>query len=70
YSRAFGTIIDANVTTLIAALILFQFGSGPVKGFAVTLAAGIFTSVFTAVSLSRLFIVTWARKRRPATLKL
>ena len=70
YDRAFATIVDANVTTLIAALILFQFGSGPVKGFAVTLAAGIFTSVFTAVSLSRLFIVTWARKRRPATLKL
>tara|TARA_R110002096_G_scaffold367840_1_gene561131 strand:+ start:73491 stop:75104 length:1614 start_codon:yes stop_codon:yes gene_type:complete len=70
YGRAFGTIVDANVTTLIAALILFQFGSGPVKGFAVTLAAGIFTSVFTAVSLSRLIIVTWARKKRPATLKL
>lgn len=70
YSRAFGTIVDANVTTLIAALILFQFGSGPVKGFAVTLAAGILTSVFTAVSLSRLIIVTWARKKRPATLKL
>lgn len=70
YSRAFGTIIDANVTTLIAALILFQFGSGPVKGFAVTLAAGIFTSVFTAVSLCRLFIVTWARNKRPSELKL
>ncbi|MDG1708807.1 MAG: protein translocase subunit SecD, partial [Emcibacteraceae bacterium] len=70
YGRAFGTIMDANITTLIAALILFQFGSGPVKGFAVTLAAGIFTSVFTAVSLSRLFIVTWARKKRPASLKL
>ena len=70
YSRAVGTIFDANVTTLIAALILFQFGSGPVKGFAVTLAAGIITSVFTAVSLSRLIIVTWARKKRPATLKL
>ena len=70
YSRAVGTIVDANVTTLIAALILFQFGSGPVKGFAVTLAAGIITSVFTAVSLSRLIIVTWARKRRPTTLKL
>jgi len=70
YSRAFGTIIDANVTTLIAALILFQFGSGPVKGFAVTLAAGIFTSVFTAVSLSRLIIVMWVRKKRPAVLKL
>ena len=70
YSRAVGTIFDANVTTLIAALILFQFGSGPVKGFAVTLAAGIITSVFTAVSLSRLIIVTWARKKRPETLKL
>ena len=70
YGRAFGTIMDANVTTLIAALILFQFGSGPVKGFAVTLAAGIFTSVFTAVSLSRLFVVTWARKRKPSELKL
>jgi len=70
YGRAFSTIMDANITTLIAALILFQFGSGPVKGFAVTLAAGIFTSVFTAVSLSRLFIVTWARKSKPAELKL
>lgn len=70
YSRAFGTILDANVTTLIAALILFQFGSGPIKGFAVTLAAGIFTSVFTAVSFSRLLIVTWARKKKPQALKL
>ncbi len=70
YGRAFGTIVDANVTTLIAALILFQFGSGPVKGFAVTLAAGIFTSVFTAVSLSRLMVVTWVRKKRPETIKL
>ncbi len=70
YGRAFGTILDANVTTLIAALILFQFGSGPIKGFAVTLAAGIFTSVFTAVSLSRLAIVTWARKKKPEALKL
>ena len=70
YSRAMSTIIDANVTTLIAALILFQFGAGPIKGFAVTLAAGIFTSVFTAVSLSRLIIVTWARIKRPITLKL
>jgi preprotein translocase subunit SecD len=70
YSRAFGTIMDANVTTLIAALILFQFGSGPIKGFAVTLAAGIFTSVFTAVSLSRLLIVKWVRKKKPQTLEL
>lgn len=70
YGRALSTIVDANVTTLIAALILFQFGSGPVKGFAVTLAAGIFTSVFTAVSLSRLMIVSWARKKKPTELKL
>ncbi|HPF47591.1 MAG: protein translocase subunit SecD [Alphaproteobacteria bacterium] len=70
YDRALSTIVDANVTTLIAALILFQFGLGPIKGFAVTLAAGIFTSVFTAVSLSRLMIVTWVRKRRPSSLVL
>ena len=70
YSRAMSTIVDANVTTLIATLILFQFGSGPVKGFAVTLSAGIFTSVFTAVSLSRLLIVTWARKKRLETIEL
>jgi len=70
YQKALSTILDANITTLIAALILFQFGSGPVKGFAVTLACGIFTSVFTAVSLSRMFIATWARKKRPQTLKI
>ncbi len=70
YEKAFMTIIDANVTTLIAALILFQFGTGPVKGFAVTLACGIITSVFTAVSLTRLIIATWARKTRPETLIL
>ncbi|WP_138379732.1 protein translocase subunit SecD [Luteithermobacter gelatinilyticus] len=70
YQKAMSTIVDANITTLIAALILFQFGSGPVRGFAVTLAVGIFTSVFTAVMLSRLIIATWARKKRPQTLKL
>ncbi len=53
FSRAFGTILDANLTTLIAALFLFQFGTGPVKGFAVTLSIGIFASVFTAVFVSR-----------------
>jgi preprotein translocase subunit SecD len=54
YSKAFLTIIDANVTTLIAALVLFQFGTGPVKGFAVTLTIGIFSSLFTAIFVSRL----------------
>ena len=53
FARAFGTILDANLTTLIAALFLFQFGTGPVKGFAVTLSIGILASVFTAVFVSR-----------------
>ncbi|MFQ5842151.1 MAG: protein translocase subunit SecD [Thermodesulfobacteriota bacterium] len=53
YSRAFLTIVDANVTTLIAALVLFQFGTGPVKGFAVTLSIGIVASLFTALFVSR-----------------
>jgi len=54
YSKAFLTIIDANITTLIAALVLFQFGTGPVKGFAVTLSVGILASLFTAIFVSRL----------------
>ena len=53
FDRAALTIMDANVTTLIAALVLFQFGSGPVKGFAVTLSIGVVSSVFTALVLSR-----------------
>ena len=59
FRQALRTIIDANVTTLIAAVILFQFGSGPVRGFAVTLAIGIVTSVFTAMMVTRLLIVLW-----------
>ena len=70
YKRALATIIDANVTTFIAALILFVLGSGPVKGFAVTLGIGIATSMFTALMLSRLLIVTWLRRRRPTLLPL
>ncbi|MEZ4484140.1 MAG: SecD/SecF family protein translocase subunit [Syntrophotaleaceae bacterium] len=54
YAKAFWTIIDANVTTLIAAAVLFQFGTGPVKGFAVTLSVGIVASLFTAIFVSRL----------------
>ncbi len=68
YSRAIKTIIDANVTTLIAAVLLYQFGSGPVRGFAVTLAVGIVTSMFTAIMLTRLIVVTWLRRSRPDTL--
>jgi protein-export membrane protein SecD len=63
YSRALGTILDANVTTLLAAIILFQLGSGPIRGFAVTLAIGIVTSVFTAFVLTRFFVARWIRSR-------
>jgi len=63
YSRAFLTIIDANVTTLIAALVLFQFGTGPVKGFAVTLSIGIFASVFTAIVVTRLVFDLLTKRR-------
>ncbi|MCL5775471.1 protein translocase subunit SecD [Limibaculum sp. FT325] len=68
YSEAFSAIIDANITTLIAAIILFSIGSGPVKGFAVTLGIGIVTSVFTAVLLTRLMISIWLDRARPKTL--
>jgi preprotein translocase subunit SecD len=70
YSRAFTTIIDANLTTLIAALLLYAFGSGPVRGFAVTLSIGIVTSMFTAIMLTRLLVVTWLRRTKPDQLPL
>ena len=68
YSRAMTTIIDANVTTLIAAVLLYAFGSGPVRGFAVTLAIGIVSSMFTAIMLTRLLVVAWLRRTRPQIL--
>ncbi|MFO7581707.1 protein translocase subunit SecD [Guyparkeria sp.] len=65
YERAFATILDANITTLLAALALFAFGTGPIKGFAVTLSIGILASVFTAVMLSRaLANLIYGRKAR------
>ncbi len=70
YRRALTTIIDANVTTLIAAILLFQFGSGPVRGFSVTLAIGILSSVFTAVTLARFLIVLWIRRTRATVLSV
>ncbi len=57
YDKAFSTIMDANITTLIAAIVLFQFGSGPIKGFAVTLSVGILASMFTAIVVTRAIIV-------------
>ncbi len=68
YERAFSAIIDANITTLIAAVILFVMGSGPVRGFAVTLGLGIVTSVFTAIWVTRLMISIWMARRRPKTI--
>ncbi|WP_340108575.1 protein translocase subunit SecD [Pikeienuella sp. HZG-20] len=68
YERAFSAIVDANITTFIAAVVLFSVGSGPVRGFAVTLAIGIVTSVFTAVMVTRLIMSVWYDWRRPKTL--
>ncbi len=68
FSRALATILDANITTLIAAVVLFYLGSGPVRGFAVTLAIGIVTSVFTAFTLTRWLVAEWVRRRRPKEL--
>lgn len=70
YQRALTTIIDANITTLIAAILLFQFGSGPIKGFAVTLAIGLLTSMFTAIMVTRLMVVTWLHRARPKKLPI
>ncbi|MEM7544741.1 MAG: protein translocase subunit SecD [Pseudomonadota bacterium] len=70
YERALSAIVDANVTTFIAALILFSMGAGPVRGFAVTLGVGILTSVFTAFMVTRLFVSVWYGARRPKTLEI
>lgn len=68
FKHAFTTIFDANITTLIAAIILFNFGTGPIKGFAVTLSIGILTSMFSAITLTRFMVDIWVRKVRPSTL--
>ncbi|MGA9604388.1 MAG: protein translocase subunit SecD [Methyloceanibacter sp.] len=65
YSRALVTIVDSNVTTLIAVLVLFWLGSGPVRGFAVTLTIGVLVSMFTAVTVTRLMVAYWLRWTRP-----
>jgi preprotein translocase subunit SecD len=70
FSRALATIIDANLTTFIAAAILFFIGSGPVRGFALTLGIGIATTVFTAFTLTRLMIATWVWWLRPRTVPI
>jgi preprotein translocase subunit SecD len=70
FRKAFGTIIDAHLTALIAAIALFEVGSGPVKGFAVTLAIGIVSTLFTAYLVTRLIVSTWVRFARPKTVPL
>jgi protein-export membrane protein SecD len=70
YKRAIATIIDSNVTTLSAALLLLIFGTGPVRGFAITLSLGLITSMFTAIMLTRLLMVTWLRRKRPQALAI
>jgi protein-export membrane protein SecD len=70
YSRALTTIIDSNVTTLIAVLVLFWLGSGPVRGFAVTLTIGILASMFTAVTVTRMMVAYWLRRTRPKVIPI
>ncbi|MCY4191523.1 MAG: protein translocase subunit SecD, partial [Rhodospirillaceae bacterium] len=70
YRRALTTIIDSNLTTFIAALLLFLFGSGPVQGFGVTLSIGLATSMFTAIMVTRLFVVGWWRRAKPQALPI
>jgi len=65
FTRALSTILDSNITTFIAAAVLFYIGTGPVRGFAVTLGIGIMTTVFTAFTVTRLIVATWVRWRRP-----
>ena len=65
YKYALKTIIDANFTTLIAALLLFNYGSGPIKGFAVTLSIGILTSMFSALILTKMVVSFWVLKFKP-----
>ncbi len=70
FAQAYRTIIDSNITTLISTFILFVYGTGPVKGFAVTLAIGIICSMFTAVLLSRLMISVWLVRNKPSKLPI
>jgi protein-export membrane protein SecD len=70
YDRAFVTILDAQITTLIAALVLFQFGTGPIKGFAVVLTIGIICSIFTAVFVTRTIFDTWLRRSTATRLSI
>ena len=70
FTRALATILDSNITTFIAAAVLFYIGTGPVRGFAVTLGIGIVTTVFTAFTVTRLIVAMWVRWKRPKTVPI
>jgi protein-export membrane protein SecD len=70
FERAFGTIFDSHLTTLVAGFLMFFLGSGPVKGFAVTLSIGVITSLFSAILVTRLQIVTWLRRTKPKAIPI
>src|SRR5438094_512912 len=70
FKRAFGTILDSHITTLVAGALMFWLGSGPVKGFAVTLSIGVLTSLFSAILVTRLLIVTWLRQWKPRVIPI
>ncbi len=70
FTRALATILDSNITTFIAAAVLFYIGTGPVRGFAVTLGIGIITTVFTAFTVTRLIVATWVSWKRPKTVPI
>jgi protein-export membrane protein SecD len=70
FDRAYATIIDSHITQLLGALILYAFGSGTVRGFAVTLSFGIVSSLFTSITVTRLMVSTWLRETRPAILEI
>jgi protein-export membrane protein SecD len=70
YEKALSAIVDANITTFITAVILYAVGSGPVRGFAITLGLGILTSVFTAIFVTRFIVVIWFERRKPKTLEV
>lgn len=70
FREAWATILDSNLTTLVAAFVLFYFGTGPVRGFAVTLTIGILTSMFTSVTVTRVIIATWIERCKPTKLPI
>jgi preprotein translocase subunit SecD len=70
FKQAFRTILDSNITTLIAALLLYIFGSGPIKGFAVTLSVGILSSMFSSILITRMMVVSWLKAYKPSKIVL